>query len=44
LQILTANHQTETRDPDEKVKGKTEEVEGVCNPIGRATISNNWTS
>jgi hypothetical protein len=41
--MLSANHQTEHRDPDGRVRGKTEGAEGDCNPIGR-TISTNWTT
>jgi hypothetical protein len=39
--MLAANHQTEHRDPNGGVRGKTEKAEGVCNPIGRTTISTN---
>ena len=38
--MLGANHQTEHREPNGGVKGRTEVAEGVCNPIGR-TISIN---
>jgi len=27
-----------------RVMGKTEGAEGNCNPVGRTTISTNWTS
>jgi len=35
MQILTANHLTEPRDPNGRVRGKTEGTEGDCNPIER---------
>ena len=41
--MLTANHRTEHRDPSGGVRGRTERAEGVCNPIGRTTISTNQT-
>jgi hypothetical protein len=37
MQILTANHQIETGDPNGKDRGRTEGAEGVCNTIGRTT-------
>jgi hypothetical protein len=42
MQILTANHQIEHKNPNGKAMGRTERDEGVCNPIGR-TISTNRT-
>jgi hypothetical protein len=33
-----------TREPQWKSKGRTEGTEGVCNPIGRTTISTNQIS
>jgi hypothetical protein len=39
--MLAANHRTENGDPNEEARGRTEGVEGVCNPIGTTTISNN---
>jgi hypothetical protein len=39
--MLTSNHHTEHRDPNGGVRGRTEEAEGVCNPIGRTTKSTN---
>jgi hypothetical protein len=39
--MLEANHWTELRVPSRGVREGTEEVEGVCNPIGRTTISTN---
>jgi hypothetical protein len=39
--MLTANHWTEHRDPNGGVRERTEGAEGVCNPIGRTTISTN---
>jgi hypothetical protein len=43
MRLLAANHQTEHWDPSGGVRGRTEGVEGVCNPI-RRTISTNWTT
>jgi hypothetical protein len=43
MRMLTANHWTECRDPNGEVRARTEGVEGVCNPIGRTTISTNQT-
>jgi hypothetical protein len=43
MQILTANHRPESKDPNRRAKGRTGGAEGVCNPI-RRTISTNWTS
>jgi hypothetical protein len=43
MQILTANHKTEPRDPNGRTRERIEEAEDYCNPIGR-TGSNNWTS
>ena len=39
--MLTANHWTERGVPNRGVRERTEGVEGVCNPIGRTTISTN---
>jgi hypothetical protein len=41
--MLTANHWTEHRVPNEGVRERTEEAEGVCNLIRRRTISTNQT-
>ena len=41
MQILTANHWTEPTDPHGRVRGRIEGAEGVCNLIGRTTISTN---
>jgi len=41
MRMLTANHQTEYRDPNGGIRERTEEAEGVCNPIGRTAISTN---
>ena len=38
--MLIANHQTEHGDPK---GGRTKGAEGVCNPIGKTTISTNQT-
>jgi hypothetical protein len=43
MQILTANPWTKPGNPNGRVKGRTEGAEGVCNPIGRTTISTNQT-
>jgi hypothetical protein len=43
MQILTTNHQTEPGAPNGRVRGRTEGVEGKCNPIGRTKVSINWT-
>jgi hypothetical protein len=43
MQIFTAKHWAELRDPYGKIRGRTEGAEGDCNPIGRKTISTNWT-
>jgi hypothetical protein len=39
--MLTANCWTEHRDPNGGDRERTERAEGVCNPIGRTTISTN---
>jgi hypothetical protein len=41
--MLIANHWTKHRDPTEKVRKRTEGAKGICNPIGRTTISANQT-
>jgi len=41
MRMLTANHQTEHRDPNGEVRRRTEGAEGVYNPIRRTTISTN---
>ena len=41
MQILTANHWTEVRDPNGRVRGRIEGAEGDGNPIGRPTVSKN---
>ena len=38
---LTANHWTEVRDPNGRVRGRIEGAEGDGNPIGRPIISTN---
>jgi hypothetical protein len=43
MQMLAAKHWTEHRDPNGRVRRRTEEAEGVCNPIGRTTILTNQT-
>jgi hypothetical protein len=42
--MLAANHWTEHGDPNGGVRERTEGAEGVCNPIGRTTISTNQIS
>jgi hypothetical protein len=39
--MLSANHWTEHGVPNEGVRERTEGTEGICNPIGRKTISTN---
>jgi hypothetical protein len=39
--MLAADHWTEQRDTSGGVKGRSEGAEGICNPIGRTTISTN---
>jgi hypothetical protein len=41
--MYTANHWTESRDLNEEVRARTVGAEGVCNIIGRTTISTNQT-
>jgi hypothetical protein len=41
--MLAANLWTEDRVPNGGVRESTEGAEGVCNPIGRTTISTNQT-
>jgi hypothetical protein len=43
MQVLIANHQTNHEFPNGGGRGRTEGAEGVCNPIGRTTISTNQT-
>jgi hypothetical protein len=38
---LTANHWTEVRDPNGRVRGRIEGAEGDGNPIGRPTVTTN---
>jgi hypothetical protein len=35
MQILTANHQSESRNPNGKARGRTERARGDFNPIGK---------
>jgi hypothetical protein len=39
--MLPVIHWTEHGDPNGGVRERTDEAEGVCNPIGRTTISTN---
>jgi hypothetical protein len=41
--MLAANYQTEHRNSNGGVKGRSGGDEGVCNPIGRTTILTNQT-
>jgi hypothetical protein len=41
--MSAANHYTKCRIPNGGVRERTEGTEGVCNPIGRTTISTNQT-
>jgi hypothetical protein len=41
--MLAAIHGTEQGDPNGGVREKTKEAEGLCNPIGIATISTKQT-
>ena len=43
MQIHTANHWTYLGVPYERIRARTEEAERDCNPIGRITVSTNWT-
>jgi hypothetical protein len=40
MRMLAVNHQTLHGDPNGGVRRRTEESEGVCNPIGRTTSIN----
>jgi hypothetical protein len=41
MQMLAANYWTEHGVPKGGLRERTEEVEGVCNHIGKTTISTN---
>jgi hypothetical protein len=41
MQMFTTKHQSELREPNGRVREKTEGAEGDCNTTGRATISTN---
>jgi hypothetical protein len=41
MQILTANHWTEVRDPYGRVRGRIEGTKGGGNSIGRPTVLTN---
>jgi hypothetical protein len=43
VEILTANHWTEPGDPNGRVRVTAEGAKGICNHIGRTTISINQT-
>jgi hypothetical protein len=43
MQKLKVNYLNEPRDPNGRVIGRIEGAEGNSNPIGRTTISTNWT-
>jgi hypothetical protein len=36
--MFSVNHQTEHRNPNGGVRGRSEEVEGVCSSIGRTAL------
>jgi hypothetical protein len=40
MRMLTANHQSEHRDRNGGVRGRTEGAEGVYNPIGKKKKNN----
>jgi hypothetical protein len=35
MQTLIANHWTELKDPNRRVRGRTEGAERDCNPVGK---------
>jgi hypothetical protein len=39
--MLVSNHWTKHRLPNEELRERTEEAEGVCNTTGRSTILTN---
>jgi hypothetical protein len=41
MNVLTASFWTESGNPNGWARGRTEETEGDCNPIGRPTVSTN---
>jgi hypothetical protein len=41
--MLTDNLQTEHRDTNGRVRGRTEAAGGDCNPIVRTTVGITWT-
>jgi len=43
MRMLAANHWTEHRDVNGRVRKRTKGAKGVCNPTGRKTISTNQT-
>jgi hypothetical protein len=43
MQILTADHWTESGEPNGGIRGRTEGAEAVCNLIRRTTTSTNQT-
>jgi hypothetical protein len=44
MQVYAAKHWTEYRNPNGEVRARTAGAEGVCNPIGRITITTNQIS
>ena len=44
MQILTADHQTEVREPYGRVRGRIEGTEQDGNPTGKPTVSTNLDS
>jgi hypothetical protein len=43
MQMLAANHWTKCRNTSGGVRRRSEEAEGVCNPIGKTTALTNQT-
>jgi hypothetical protein len=44
MQMLTTNHWAVPGEPYGRVRRRTDEAKGACNPIGRTTVSTNWIS
>jgi hypothetical protein len=43
MQILIDNHGTEPGDPNGRLRGRAKGTEGDSKPVGRTTVSTNWT-
>jgi len=41
MQMLAANQRTEHGESNGGIRGRTEGADGICNPIGRTTLSTN---